>query len=76
MMRLCNSLGAYALAGMARPEEYRERAKRAREEAKACRNEWERQRLILIADQLEQIADIKELTSVRPDHADNNRLFS
>ena len=43
----------------------------AREEAKACRNEWERQRLILIADQLEQLADIKELTSVRPDHAEN-----
>jgi hypothetical protein len=60
---------------MARPKEYRERAKRAREEAKVCRNEWERQRLIMIADQLEQIADIKELTSVRPEDA-NNRLSS
>jgi hypothetical protein len=60
---------------MARPKEYRERAKRAREEAKVCRNEWERQRLIMIADQLEQIADIKELTSIRPDDA-NNRLSS
>jgi hypothetical protein len=51
---------------MAKPEEYRERAKRARQEAKVCRDEWERQRLIMIADQLEQIADIKELTSIRP----------
>jgi molecular chaperone GrpE (heat shock protein) len=52
---------------MARPEEYRERAKRARQDAKACRDEWERERLITIADQLERIAEYKELTSVRPD---------
>jgi len=51
---------------MAKPEEYRERAKRARQEAKVCRDEWERRRLITIADQLERIADIKELTSARP----------
>ena len=60
---------------MAKPEEYRERAKRARQEAKVCRDEWERQRLIAIAEQLERIADIKELTSIRPDTT-NNRLSS
>ena len=52
---------------MARPEEYRERAKRARQEAKVCRDEWERHRLMMIADQLERIADYKQLTSVRAD---------
>ncbi len=60
---------------MAKPQEYRERAKRARQEAKLCRDEWERQRLITIADQLERIADYKELTGVRPDDP-NSRVQS
>ena len=49
-------------------EEYRERARRARREAKVCRDEWERQGLLAIADQLDRIASYKELTSVRPDN--------
>lgn len=49
-------------------DEYRHRAERARREAKMCLDEWERQRLLIIADQLERIAAYKELTSVRPDH--------
>jgi len=60
---------------MTSPEEYRQRAKRAREEATVCRDEWERQRLIMVASQLEQIADIKELTGRRPDDP-GNRLSS
>jgi len=69
------SMAFMRYTGMAHPEEYRERAKRARHEANVCRDEWERQRLITIADQLERIADIKELTSIRPD-TPNNRLSS
>jgi hypothetical protein len=57
-------------------EEYLERAKRARQEAKVCRNEWERQRLIMIADQLEQIACYKGLTSERPDNAGESNHLS
>ena len=43
-------------------EEYRKRAKDARKQANACRNEWERQGLLTIADQCERIAAYKDLT--------------
>ena len=43
-------------------EEYRKRAKEARQEANVCRDEWERQRLLTIADQCERIAAYKDLT--------------
>ena len=35
-------------------EEYRKRAKEARQEANVCRDEWERQRLLTIAAQCER----------------------
>jgi hypothetical protein len=44
-------------------EEYRKRAKEARQEANVCRDEWERQRLLTIADQCERIAAYKDLTN-------------
>ena len=47
---------------MASPDEYRERAKEARKQAKECRNEWERQGLLVIAEQCERLAAYKELT--------------
>ncbi len=47
---------------MPSPEEYRRRAKEARKEANACRNEYERQGLLIIADQCERIATYKDLT--------------
>ena len=47
---------------MPSPEEYRQRAKEARKQANACRNEHERQGLLLIADQCERIAAYKDLT--------------
>jgi hypothetical protein len=43
-------------------EEYRKRAKEAREQADACRNEWERQGLLTIAEQCERLAAYKGLT--------------
>jgi hypothetical protein len=42
--------------------EYRNRAKEARKQANACRNEWERQGLLLVADQCERLAAYKDLT--------------
>jgi hypothetical protein len=63
-----NASRLFALVSMASCEEYRHRAERARREAKMCRDEWERQILLAIADQLERIVAYKELTSVRPDH--------
>jgi hypothetical protein len=44
-------------------EEYRKRAKEARKQAKACRNEWERQGLLVIAEQFERLAAYKGLTA-------------
>jgi hypothetical protein len=48
---------------MLRPEEYRSRAQEARKQASACRNEWERQGLLMIAQQCERLAAYKELIS-------------
>jgi hypothetical protein len=50
---------------MPSPEEYRKRAKEAREQAEACRNEWERQGLLIIAEQCERLAAYKDLTGRR-----------
>ncbi len=47
---------------MRTPEEYRKRAKEARKQANACRDEYERQGLLIIADQCERIASYKDLT--------------
>jgi hypothetical protein len=47
---------------MRSPEEYRKGAKEARKQANACRNEYERQGLLIIADQCERIAAYKDLT--------------
>ncbi len=47
---------------MRSPEEYRKRAKEARKQADSCRNEYERQGLLIIADQCERIAAYKDLT--------------
>ncbi len=47
---------------MRSPEEYRKRAKEARKQANACRDEHERQGLLIIADQCERIASYKDLT--------------
>jgi hypothetical protein len=47
---------------MPSPEEYRKRAKEARQQANRCRNELERQGLLIIADQCERIAAYKDLT--------------
>ena len=44
------------------PEEYRKRAKESRKQANACRNEWERQGLLIIAEQCERLAAYKDLT--------------
>jgi hypothetical protein len=46
---------------MLSPEEYRRRAQEARKQASACRNEWERQGLLMIAQQCERLAAYKEL---------------
>ena len=43
------------------PEEYGQCAKEARNQANACRNEWERQGLLIIADQYERLAAYKNL---------------
>ena len=43
-------------------EEYRRRAKEARKQANACRNEWERHGLLTIAEQCERLAAYKDLT--------------
>jgi hypothetical protein len=59
------SLPIARLRSMPSSEEYRKRAKDARQEANVCRNEWERQRLLTIADQCERIAAYKDLTGVR-----------
>jgi len=48
---------------MPSPEEYGQRAKKARDQADACRNEWERQGLLIIADQYERLAAYKNLTA-------------
>ena len=45
------------------PEEYGQRATEARNQANACRNEWERQGLLIIADQYERLAAYKNLTA-------------
>jgi hypothetical protein len=51
---------------MPSPEEYRKRAKEARNQANACRNEWERQGLLIIAEQFERLAAYKGLTARFP----------
>jgi hypothetical protein len=43
------------------PEEYRRRAKEVRTQAKACSHDWERQGLLIIADQCERLAAYKDL---------------
>jgi hypothetical protein len=43
-------------------EEYRQRAKEARQQANACRNQWERFGLLIIAEQCERLAAYKDLT--------------
>ena len=48
---------------MPSPEEYGQRAKKARDQADACRNEWERQGLLIIADQYERLAAYNNLTA-------------
>ncbi len=55
-------LPAVRLRCMPSPEEYRKRAKAARQQANTCRNEYERQGLLIIADQCERIAVYKDLT--------------
>ena len=47
---------------MPNPEEYRKRAAEARKQANECRNEWERQGLLMIAEQCERLAAYKDLT--------------
>ena len=59
------SLPIARLRSMSSSEEYRKRAKEARQEANVCRDEWERQRLLTIADQCERIAAYKDLQAVR-----------
>ena len=46
-------------------EEYRKRAREARKQANECRNEWERQGLLIIAQQCEHLAAYKDLTARR-----------
>jgi hypothetical protein len=48
---------------MPNPEEYGQRAKEAQNRANACRNQWERQGLLNIADQYERLAAYKNLTA-------------
>jgi hypothetical protein len=43
-------------------EEYRKRAKEARDQANACRNQWERLGLVIIAEQCERLAAYKDLS--------------
>ena len=47
------------LSLMPSPEEYLRRAAEARKQADACRNEWERQGLLMIAQQCERLAAYK-----------------
>ncbi len=47
---------------MPSPEQYRRGAKEARKQANECRNEWERQGLLIIANQYERLAAYKDLT--------------
>src|ERR1700745_2101942 len=49
---------------MPSPEDYWQRAKEARNQAKACRHDWERQGLLIIADQCERLAAYKDLTTL------------
>ena len=44
------------------PAEYRRRAKEVRTQAKACSHDWERQGLLIVADQCERLAAYKDLT--------------
>ena len=48
---------------MPSPEEYRQHAKKARNQANACRYEWERHGLLIVADQYERLAAYKNLTA-------------
>ena len=48
------------------PEEYGQRAKEARNHANACHNEWERQGLLIIADQYDRLAAYKNLIAPLP----------
>jgi hypothetical protein len=48
---------------MPSPEESRQRAKEASNQANASRNEWKRQGLLIIADQYERLAAYKNLTA-------------
>ena len=51
------------LMAMPNAEEYRNRAKDARNQANECRNGWERHGLLTIAEHCERLAVYKELTS-------------
>jgi hypothetical protein len=57
------SLPVAHLRCMLSPEEYRKRAKEARQQANTCCSELERQGLLMIADQCERIAAYKNLTT-------------
>jgi len=48
---------------MTNPEEYRRCAREARNQANACRGGWERQELLIIADQYEWLAAYNDLTA-------------
>jgi hypothetical protein len=54
---------AARLRSMPGPEEYRQRSKEARNQAKACCHDWERQGLLNIADQYDRLAAYKNLTA-------------
>jgi hypothetical protein len=51
---------------MSSPEEHRQLANEARNQANACRSGWERQGLLIIADQHERLAAYKDLTASPP----------
>jgi hypothetical protein len=51
---------------MPSPEEHRQLANDARDQAHACRSGWERQGLLIIADQYERLAAYKDLTASSP----------
>ena len=52
--------------GMPSPEEYRQSAKEARKQANACRNQWERQGLQIVADHTSGLPHTRTLPPVLP----------
>jgi hypothetical protein len=51
---------------MSTSEDYRNRAKEARKQANECRNEWERQGLLTIAEQCERLGIQRPHTPFSP----------